>query len=966
MIFMKRLFLFTMFLLSAAGIALSAEGDLDVTFGKTGIVTFNSGNNDAVSAVAVQSDGKLVIAGTASNGLNSDVLILRLNSDGTPDAAFGEAGTVTFNSSANASDAGKALAVQLDGKIIVAGAASNGVDNDALILRLNSDGTLDTTFGVGGVTTFNGGGSDAANGLAIRSDGKIVISGQSFNGANNDCLVIRLNSDGSPDTTFGTAGVFLYNGGGSDICNAVAVSSDGRTAAVGRTSVGTNNDVLVIRLHSNGSRDLSFSADGVATFNSGANGGDAGNAAAIQPDGKILVAGQTFNGSNSDALVLRYSTVGTLDPAFGTDGVVTFNSGANGDDAFRAMRLQTNGAVVVAGQGANIRNHDILIARMNRDGTFDTTFSTDGITRYNGVADGEDSGNAVALQPDGKIVVAGTSFNGRNNDALVLRFAADGGLDLSFSEDGAVRFKGKANPEDAANAVALQPDGKIIVAGTIFNGANNDVLVLRLSPRGKFDATFNGDGVVTFNSGLDGSDIARAAAVQADGRIVVAGASFNGTNNDVLVLRLNAGGNPDTTFSGNGIVRFNGAADGDDIGHAVALQPDGKIVVAGTSFNGLHTDVIVVRFMSDGTPDGTFGVGGAAVYDSGRDDAGRAVAVQPDGRIVVAGTSFNGLNNDALVLRFTAAGLLDTTFSSDGVVTYNSPAQGNDAANAVTLQADGKIVVAGIHNGTDALVLRRHGDGSPDTAFSADGRFRFSGLAGGAAAARAVAVQADGKIVVAGISNNNVLVLRLVGQRLRVASPNGGEVFPSGSITPISVEWSAPPAAVSFTIERSFDGGATWDTVATGASGTTFPWPSPTPVNNQRQCLVRVIGFNADGARVNADRSDGFFTIEVVKLAQPDGGGPYISGDPLDIIWTTNETKRPVQSVKLFYTVNGGRTWNEILPGPAGNPGIFNWTVPTVAVPKRQSKVRVVLKDINGKTVGSDVSNVSFTIQPGP
>jgi hypothetical protein len=195
-------------------------------------------------------------------------------------------------------------------------------------------------------------------------------------------------------------------------------------------------------------------------------------------------------------------------------------------------------------------------------------------------------------------------------------------------------------------------------------------------------------------------------------------------------------------------------------------------------------------------------------------------------------------------------------------------------------------------------------------------------------------------------------------------------VVPAGSTQINFITWAAPPKAVTFTLELSLDGGATWSTIATNLTGTVYPsWTVPTPLGNKRQCLIRVTGFDAGNAVVSSDRSDAGFTIEVVKLTFPDGVPPpavqsFTTGDPITITWTTVATKRPVDSVKLFYTLNNGTTWISIPGVPPGNPGSFAWTAPPVPATRPKSRVKVVLKDIDGVTLGSDISDYKFTINP--
>jgi hypothetical protein len=194
---------------------------------------------------------------------------------------------------------------------------------------------------------------------------------------------------------------------------------------------------------------------------------------------------------------------------------------------------------------------------------------------------------------------------------------------------------------------------------------------------------------------------------------------------------------------------------------------------------------------------------------------------------------------------------------------------------------------------------------------------------------------------------------------LTLVAPNGGEAIPSGSI--YTIKWVAPSNAVKFNLMYSMNNGIAWKTIVNNVTGTSYNWTVPAPIANKNKCLVKVIGYDASGMKLGEDRSDKTFTIEVVKVTSPDGGETLKSGTTWPITWRTNGTIRPVAKVKLYYSINGG-LWNPIAT-VKGNPGNYPFRVP-LFMSSDTSKVKVVLRDASGKTVGIDMSDGFSTIVP--
>lgn len=345
---------------------------------------------------------------------------------------------------------------------------------------------------------------------------------------------------------------------------------------------------------------------------------------------------------------------------------------------------------------------------------------------------------AVAVQPDGKIVVGGWAGDSEGtSDFAVARYDPNGELDQTFSDDGKV-ITVIGPLSDVIFAVAVQPDGKILAAGVSFGGdAIRRFCVVRYKADGALDAGFDGDGIVTLNIGETLRDTAYAIALQGDGKIVVAGSASNFLvatssarvpSNDFGLVRLNADGSLDNGFGNKGMVVTN-FGHGVDIAYAVALQPDGKIIAAGTSTNGANNDFTLARYNGDGTLDETFGSGGKVRTDffSG-DDFITSLELQPDGRILVAGGATKNAVGDFAMARYTDDGSLDNSFNGNGKLTFDID-DGNDVVLGVKLQPDGKIVLAGqanIRSATDFAFARVNPDGKIDESFGRGGKTRIS------------------------------------------------------------------------------------------------------------------------------------------------------------------------------------------------------------------------------------------------
>jgi uncharacterized delta-60 repeat protein len=386
-------------------IAEAQPGSLDSTFGINGkVATDFSGVDDFGNSIAMQYDGKLVMAGYSHNGSDYDVAVVRYNTDGSLDNSFGTNGKVT-TPIGSGNDFGLSAAIQSDDKIVVSGYSFNGLNNDFAVVRYNSDGTLDNNFGTGGkVTTALGSFGDLAYSMVIQSDGKIILAGYSDTTNSNFFGLVRYNSDGSLDATFGSGGIVTTHVGLSDDqCYSVALQSDGKIVAAGYSHNGNDDDFALVRYNTNGTLDNTFDFDGIVTTPVGTSDEEC-YSVAIQPDGEIVAAGYDVN-TFTEYAVVRYNSDGSLDNTFGSNGKVTTDIGVGGDDANEVV-VQADGKILVAGNSSNGSNYDFGLVRYKSDGSIDSTFGTNGIVTTD-FASGNDFCLSLLIQSDGKIVGAG-------------------------------------------------------------------------------------------------------------------------------------------------------------------------------------------------------------------------------------------------------------------------------------------------------------------------------------------------------------------------------------------------------------------------------------------------------------------------------------------------------------------------------------------------------------------------------
>jgi uncharacterized delta-60 repeat protein len=399
--------------LSACGVGVRAQqpGQLDPSFGTGGKVITHVGFDAQSAAIATYPNQDFVVAGSNFNFNDIDIVVVRYQQDGTLDNSFGSGGSVTLDLGMG-DEAAWSVAIQADGKIVLAGIAGVDPNWDLMLLRLNANGTIDSTFGINGIVLPGGSSKpEYLEAVAIQTDGKIVTAGNLWDPAetNRDFFIARFLNDGTPDSTFSFDGIQttdygLGSGFGHDYGRSLAIAGDGKLLVGGTTINGGLQDFVVVRYNSDGSLDNTFGVGGFVTTDFNTNE-DLGFSLAINSDAKILLAGSAALNENELAMA-RYSNDGGPDVAFGLGGQVVTDFGT--ESGRWSVTLQDTSRIVVAGTVGSAGNPDFVVARYLNSGQLDSSFGVNGIV-ITDMFTKTDYATAVSIQFSSKVLVAGNS-----------------------------------------------------------------------------------------------------------------------------------------------------------------------------------------------------------------------------------------------------------------------------------------------------------------------------------------------------------------------------------------------------------------------------------------------------------------------------------------------------------------------------------------------------------------------------
>lgn len=761
---------------------LLADGSLDPDFGSDGLVFLDF----TPAAITIQPDGGIVVGGAAPGASSEPTWQLaRFFPDGSMDTGFGDNGELEFVWFGG-NDQINALAVAANGDIVVAGRAFDPAAGSGLAVAIfNASGQLQQQR----FTKVVAGNADWCSDVLVQSDGRIVCVGLTRNFNLARMIALRYESNLDIDTSFGVNGLALVDTTAEEMeAHSGALTAAGQIVLGGwvdRGAAGLN--LAIVRLASDGSVDTGFGADGLVETSLVADSSDVVEDLMVLGTDLLVAASSQDMG---DYVVLRYDVNGDPVSAFGSAGQVQIDFNGLVDQA-RVLALHQGqvlvGGGVIAAQRSELSNLGLL--RLQTDGSPDPAFANAGLLEIGLTGPVRTVVQDAAGRAGGGIVAAfwtGSSFSAR--DFSFFGVQADGEPDPDFGTAGLVRFDFD-NDEDTVEAVAVQPDGRILAAGATRpeqSTQGTDFGILRLMPDGAVDAGFGSDGAVTLD--LDGgTDVARALHVLDDGRMLIAGEGqfFNsGGNGDLVVVRLLADGSLDTSFGNAGIARADSGATF-EFAAAITVLADDRIIVGGSA----NSDFVLAAFNADGSTASGFGNNGIVTLDfAGEFDAISALLTVPDWngqgeRIVAAGSARTGssvLTTDFAAAMFTTAGQLENGFGDAGKAIFDiSAGQIDEATDAVqwqgTLVLAGVAAAAGGQNGDDYAIIGLDSNGQPLADFTVDGASRTVDFLGSADEACAIVADAGDLTLVGTVIDP--LLPSFISQLTGLARLNDAEVL---------------------------------------------------------------------------------------------------------------------------------------------------------------------------------------------
>lgn len=681
---------------------ITPQGFLDSTFNNYGFRNFGR-----LQAIALQGDGKILVA--------SGNTIYRVNTDGSMDASFNATGNQQIMINNFAMNI-YAIAVKNNGKILLAGSVSNGTNNDLALASLNTDGSFDTFFDFDGKATLDiAQQNNDASGLAIQADGKIVVCGMAYNGTLQQLMLARFTAVGSLDTTFSSVGYTISDQALPHYPHAIALQTDGKVLVTGAYTV---NKLFVMRYTTTGSLDATFATNGyLATnfFNYSSSNYLTNtyiNCSRILSlsNGKILLSTNVIN--NGFGLI-QLNANGSLDSTFGVNGVV---SQTVGTDRSRFLGINSTGKIVTGGFSIG-------------EGIEKLVYSTTGFY--------ESEVNVHLLQSDEKIIAYYEQSSGKTialtKDSRLIRYNTNGTIDTTFGVNGVVdisTINSNFSLYNLQKNVVIFGDQFFITGRTVINNIYLPVLI-KLNAEGQLDTSFGTAGYVTITGEGLIPDYEFIDVLKLIDDKIYLGYDYytlegiaNNYNAFYGIMRLNIDGSIDTSFGNAGVIfkNFNHYTQSGEFPFDIIKDPNNKIIVTGGLFEQLgnyRRAIGTMRLNNDGSFDQSFGNNGALITDS---TSSRNYAldlfVTNNNKYVLNSvtTELNGQSHNTLI-QLNNDGTYDTTFATNGLLSLPN----YNAYNSIIIQSDHKILVANNTNNQFGIT-RFNSTGSIDSSFGTNGQ----------------------------------------------------------------------------------------------------------------------------------------------------------------------------------------------------------------------------------------------------
>jgi uncharacterized delta-60 repeat protein len=680
-----------------------------------GVLLTNIGYRDVVTSLSIQSDGKILVAGSVelTSGAKSQVFVARYNSDGSIDKTFGDAGKF-LSQIVTQGSALLDIALSSSGAIYGAGYSSTVPYTNLTAIKINANGLYENSFGTSGKVITNLSSASDGRSIAIQADGKVLVGGYFSNSSGSDYVITRYSSTGVIDPTFGTNGITYINYGTWDYFKKLSLQTDGKILLTGYLASGTTseNDYSITRLLSNGQVDTTFGVSGktVTDFNGGF---DEPSKILTQADGKILVFGSTYiAGTDYDNLdsmgmplgernfaLARYNLNGTLDTSFGQSGKFVYDFGGTADWGVNAT-LQSDGKILLAGWLT--KNGQLLwdgigfsvgVIRVNSSGLIDTTFGVNGQVKA-AIVGGDVNNLGISLQADGKIIIGATSKQSGENHLALLRYTSNGTLDSTFA------------PAPTANSITANATEDIAVTGTLTATAMADKTLTYSKVANPTSGTVvvntNGTYTYTPNANFNGNDsfTFKANDGASDSATATVSITVTAVNDAPVATAVSISTNEDTAKTGTLTATD---VDSSTLTYSKVAGPTNGAVAV--SSNGAYTYTPNANF--NGTDSFTFKANDGAL-DSAAATVSITVTAVNDAPVATAASITT--NEDT-----TKSGTLTATDIDSTSLTYSKVA--NPSNGTVTVNSNGTYTYTpnANFNGTDSFTFKAN-DGAADSA----------------------------------------------------------------------------------------------------------------------------------------------------------------------------------------------------------------------------------------------------------